>query len=356
MNQQTLDRLIAHQIDLTRYSNGVAARIVALLDRVDGDLFAQLAAALDRMDPASFTVQRLDRLLESVRAINGQAYTAATAELTEELRGFSAAELSFQRGITAMQTTMTVNFANVTVEQVYAAALSRPFQGRLLREWGASIEAQRMTRIRDAVRIGFVENQTVDQIVRRIRGTRSKGYSDGIIEIDRRHAEAVARTAISHTAGTVRDRWQESNADIMAEVIWISTLDGRTSPGCRLRDQKRYTAVEHKPVGHRIPWLSGPGALHWSCRSTSIGLLEGQESLFGTRASKGGQVDANMSYGDWLKRQSAEVQDDVLGPTRGKLFRDGGLTIEQFANERGRQLTLDELRKRDAAAFAKAGL
>jgi ribosome-associated protein len=31
-------------------------------------------------------------------------------------------------------------------------------------------EAQRMTRIRDAVRIGYVENESVQQIVRRVRG------------------------------------------------------------------------------------------------------------------------------------------------------------------------------------------
>ncbi|MGT2493119.1 hypothetical protein ACU4GD_28060 [Cupriavidus basilensis] len=56
-----------------------------------------------------------------------------------------------------------------------AAALSRPFQGRLLKEWASNIEADRMVRIRDAIRIGFVEGQTTDQIIRRVRGTRAKG-------------------------------------------------------------------------------------------------------------------------------------------------------------------------------------
>lgn len=76
----------------------------------------------------------------------------------------------------------------------------------------------------------------------------------------------------------------------------------------------------------------------------------------GTRASMDGQVPADTTYGQWLKRQSAARQDDVLGPTRGALFRRGGLTIDKFADERGRELTLAELRERDAEAFSRAGL
>jgi hypothetical protein len=74
------------------------------------------------------------------------------------------------------------------------------------------------------------------------------------------------------------------------------------------------------------------------------------------RASMDGTVPADLSYGEWLKRQSAARQDQVLGPTRGALLRRGGLSIEDFSNDKGVQFTLDELRARDAEAFKKAGL
>jgi hypothetical protein len=69
-----------------------------------------------------------------------------------------------------------------------------------------------------------------------------------------------------------------------------------------------------------------------------------------------GQVPAETSYGAWLKRQSAARQDEVLGATRGALFRRGGLTIERFADNRGRWLSIPELMERDAEAFRAAGL
>lgn len=69
-----------------------------------------------------------------------------------------------------------------------------------------------------------------------------------------------------------------------------------------------------------------------------------------------GQVPDDMTYQDWLKKQPVERQDDILGKTKGQLFRKGGLTLERFVDRNGRELNLAELRAKNAAAFAKAGL
>ena len=79
------------------------------------------------------------------------------------------------------------------------------------------------------------------------------------------------------------------------------------------------------------------------------------ESAKSTRAAYDGQVPENLTYGEWLKGKSAEFQDGVLGKTKGKLFR-AGMPIDRFVNRTGDVLTLDELRKKDAAMFAKAGV
>ena len=69
-----------------------------------------------------------------------------------------------------------------------------------------------------------------------------------------------------------------------------------------------------------------------------------------------GGVPKSTTYSDWLKRRSVEFQDEVLGPTRAKLFRAGGLKIDKFTTEGGRTLTLDELRRKHKRAFERAGL
>jgi hypothetical protein len=366
LNDRLADEEIGHQADLQRYQNWLVARVIGLLNRTDSDLFAALTRALERLPAGELNVERLEQLLGSVRRLNAQAYAAAGRELTEQLRELVAVEAGFQlelfRSEVPPQVVSTVGVNAVSNPQVFAAATSRPFQGRLLREWMASLEESRAVRIRDAVRIGFVEQETIDQIVRRIRGTRARGYADGLIEIDRRNAQAVVRTAVSHTAATTREAFYEANDDLIKARKWDSTLDSRTTPICQVRDGKLYEPVTHKPIGHKLPWLGGPGRAHWGCRSVDVPVTKSWRELGvdldemtpSTRASMDGQVPADMTFGAWIQRQSARRQDDILGPKRGALLREGGLKFEELLNPRGQYLTLEQLRDRRPGAFEKA--
>lgn len=368
-NERLHDELTAHAVALVRYSNGEVRRIIALLNRTDADLFAQLSAALERLPLSEFSVERLEGLLTSVRSINAAAYAQVGSAIETGLRELAEYEAGYQfqlfASVVPPQAIASAGVAEVAVAQAYAAALARPFQGRLLREWASAMGERRMLRIRDAVRIGYTSQETIPQIVQRIRGTRGARYADGLIEIDRREAEAVVRTAVSHTASTVREQFYAANLDLVKAITWSSTLDTRTSEICRIRDGTMWTASEpHKPLGHKYTWLGGPGRAHWQCRSSSVPVLKSWAELgvnigelpASTRASMDGQVPEDTTFATWLRKQSAARQDDILGPTRGALFRRGGLSLDRFYNEKGRYLTLDEMRERDAAAFRRAGL
>lgn len=69
-----------------------------------------------------------------------------------------------------------------------------------------------------------------------------------------------------------------------------------------------------------------------------------------------GRVPAKMTYQEWLTTQPATFQDDVLGKTRGKLFRKGGLTLDKFVNQAGDEIPLSDLARLHAEAFRAAGL
>lgn len=366
VNDALLEESIRHQVYLAQHSNAVVRKIIALLNRSDVRLYAELSAALERMDPASFTVERLESLLGSVRGLNAQAYSQLSLELRQELRDFTDYEAAYQRQSIVALVPAQVSVAAVSGEAVFAAAVARPFQGVLLQGALADLEAGKAKLIRRAIAQGFAEGRTSDQIIREIRGTKAKGYSDGLAEVTRRDAEAITRTALGHMAGFVQDRFADANADIIKAVRWSATLDTRTSSICRLRDGKLYEPVSHKPIGHSYPWLGGPSRAHWRCRSAQAYVLksfkelgidiEGDLNLGGTRASMDGQVPKDVSYADWLNKQSAARQDDVLGPTRGKLLRDGKLELADLYTTKGVEKTLAQLRESDAAAFKRAGL
>ena len=69
-----------------------------------------------------------------------------------------------------------------------------------------------------------------------------------------------------------------------------------------------------------------------------------------------GRVPAKVDYQTWLGRQSATFQDDVLGVTKGRLFRRGNLPLDRFVDANDLEKTLTELARSDADAFIAAGL
>ncbi len=71
VNERLRDESIAHAVWISRYSTGVAARMVKILNDSDAELTARLLIALDSLDPGSFTVKRLESLLASVREVSG---------------------------------------------------------------------------------------------------------------------------------------------------------------------------------------------------------------------------------------------------------------------------------------------
>lgn len=290
-------------------------------------------------------------------SITGAGFPSRSGQSTAETLVFDPAKLSvIERGGVAVQAgvSVEVSFAVVTTEGVYAAAMARPFQGSLLKDVLADLSAGKARKIKQAVAQGFVEGRTTAQIVRALRGTRAMGYEDGLMAGTRRDVEAVTRTALGHMAGFVQDRTTEANADIIKAVQWSSTLDLRTSPICQVRDGKLYKPDTHAPIGHSLPWLGGPGRAHWNCRSAQVYILKSFKELGidipevvmpnGTRATLDGQTPAETTYGGWLKRQSAGRQDEVLGPTRGAMLRAGEIKLADLYGQKGRYLSLDELR------------
>lgn len=366
INDLLQDESIRHQVALQGYTTNVLHRLLAVLNRSDKRLMAELAVKLADFDPTLFSMERLESLLTSVRSLSAATYAELGEELTKELREFVAYELSYQHQMLTEHLPVAVHVAAVSAEQVYAAAMARPFQGVLLKGAWAELDRNKMKKVREAIAQGFVEGKTTDQIIRELRGTRAKGFEDGLIQKDRRDVEAVVRTALAHTAGVAQDNVMTANQDIIKALQWSSTLDLRTSPQCRIRDRLLYTPADHKPIGHKVPWGAGPGRLHWRCRSAQIPVLKSHKDLGidvpeievggKTRASMDGQLPADTSYADWIKKQSAARQNEVLGPTRARLLREGKLEMADLYSARGELLTLDDMRKRDAEAFKLAGL
>lgn len=356
INNRISDETIAHSLFVSRYGTGVARRMVSRLNQSDAELAARLLVALEVMPRDNFTVTHLESLLGSVREVNRTAVQNAFGTLADELLHFAAHESGYQFDLFHHLLPEAVlrhyPLAAISQDMVYAAAMARPFQGRLLSEWASNLESDRLARLTNTVRSGYLNGATTEQIARQVRGTATNQFQDGAIQVSRANAMSIAKTAVSHLASIARDSFAQTNSDILDAKQWLSTLDNKTTPTCIIRDRLKYT-LDNKPVGHKIPYLQGPGRIHFCCRSTETLVVKSWRELgipvdemdAGTRASMDGQVPADTNYSEWLLRQSYNRQIKVLGATRAKLLRDGELTVSQFFSDKGEWLTLDQLKQ-----------
>lgn len=342
-NEQMLDRVIRHSTYIERFSTSEVKRLIAELDSLDDDLLAQLQG----YDPESLSAKRLQAMIVKVQEISEEAvqrYETALAGTAAQLgpyeAGWTAANMA---GAIGAEILVTAGLELITPSEnlVKAAINSRPLQGRLLKDWVADLDRARKSRLAAAIRMAAIESQTTQQLINRIRGTRANNYTDGILNISRNGAEAMARTAIQHVVNVSRELTYTENEEVIEEIQMVATLDGRTTPYCRAIDGKRFP----KNKGPRPPF-------HIRCRTTTVPVLVSWESLGieaeelegETRASMNGQVPAAMNYDEWLRTQTPEFQDDVLGPSKAELFR-GGLKLDRFVDlKTGRTFTLADLR------------
>jgi SPP1 gp7 family putative phage head morphogenesis protein len=348
VNEQLLDAETLHQVRLERLKNGIARRMIAILNRSDARLFAELQIQLEKMPASEFSVRRLDSLLKSVREINSAAFAELNESLDGELKALTAYEAGFQERTIKAAIPVEIALATVTPEVVYTAAMARPFQGVLLKDVLKNVEADKAIRIRNSLRMGYLEGKTIAQMVKEIKGTKQLGYKDGLLNPNRNNVEAIVRTATAHFASFTQQSYFEANSDIIKGEQYLAVLDSRTTPLCQSLSGKVYQ------IG------KGPyPPQHWNCRSVRIPITKSYRELGfpideipkSTQASLNGQVPSEWNYNDWLKRQSKSIQEEVLGVERARLYRNNEISVDRFVNNKGQYYTLDDLRKVESSLF-----
>jgi SPP1 gp7 family putative phage head morphogenesis protein len=347
-NGNLQDIAVRHALTILRYGAGVSDKIVKLLNSADADILAKIAVRLSAIEERGYdigprTTERLQRLLVELKELNTAIYQQLHNELMNELVQFGAVEAEFQRD--ALKAALVVDLATVLPSSTRLKAIveTAPLEGRLLRDWVNGMKEARVGRMAQAIRLGLVQGESTDKIVARIRGTKAKRYSDGILDISRRSAQSIVRTAVTHVSNVASQEVWRANSNIVKEWRFLATLDGRTTLTCAGLDGQTF-ALGSGPIPPR----------HIRCRSISVAVtkswremgIDRDELSPEQRASIDGALPGNPRFADWLKGKSPEFQDQVLGKARAEMFRTGKLDLNQFVRGDGEVLTLKELKSR----------
>ena len=347
VNTELRDSAIRHALYLRRYGNGLAEKLITLLNEVDEDLVAAIAGELAKIEARGLALptnaqKRLQTLLERVRDVNAAAYASLDDTLFDELHALAGVEAGFQAQAIQAAIPVTIGVNVPSPNRLRAIIETSPMEGALLSSWAEGMKEGRAARIEQAIRKGLVQGQSTDDIVRAIRGTRKLNYTDGILQISRRSAQSIARTAVTHVSNVASQQTWKQNEKILKGWQFVATLDSRTSVTCAGLSGQIF------PIGE------GPiPPRHIGCRSTTVAVTKSYRELGfdadeltpSERSSMDGKVAGDITFSKWLNEKGEATQLSILGPTRTKLFQSGKLQLDDFIKNDGTVITIADLKK-----------
>jgi SPP1 gp7 family putative phage head morphogenesis protein len=393
----TPESLYRNAIDLNRYSNSVARRVINAYNDIIIDAVNQLRTIDELSAPVKAARLRaiLAQLKDSLGTWAGDATEITAIELqgiaqlqsefvTDQLRralpvGARDAVRTVEISPQFAQSVVTTDPTQINVvalsDDLFAAVQGAPQtfsltaaqgtmitlpNGEVVSKAFRGIAVDQSERFSQVVRQGLLTGEPTPAIAKRLIGNLEFGEQAKTVKqlvAAGGQATAVAdnqivtlvRTSINQVANAASQQVYEANQDITQKYRYVATLDTRTSSICRALD------------GREFEYGKGPTPpQHFNCRSTTVPVINYKELGFdppppSKRAAAGGMVPADQTYGQWLAKQDLATKAKALGASKvpyfNRLADKYGPTdaIAKLVRDDGSELTLEQLRARYGA-------
>ena len=371
-NDKIQDRYISHQTYVLRFGAHQGNQAKETISATESELARLIREYIEILKkPQNQTsIRKLNQLRRDVDEVRSPGFKEAEAFYTSEMVAFAASEMLFvEKAFTDALPDIPGFKLKIPLNTVDDLVTKNTYNGLTLNQWWTRLEQSDIDRVVQSTVFGVTQGLNSTDIANNIRGN-LKTTDNGI--------DMITRTVTNGIGNAARDEVYKANAEIIDWVVWHAVLDGRTSEICiHLDEVGKWRPDEPHPT---------PPA-HPNCRSVLVPSVDPQ-GLIGERATVGGTnfrraarekagdrwktmtekqklnaitrarnnygkevigfVPAETTYEQWLRKQPASFQDEVLGKTKGRLFRNEGLSVDKFVDEKTlKPLTLAEIAKRE---------
>ncbi len=316
-------------------------------------LFPELRHIVERLteqlEDVPFNRRRTRAFQSSLLAIRQHTYDVFRqwlGELKIDLEEVAENELAFLYGIAAAEIGRFLNIRRPGMTGV-SEEIRRGRYGDSTDfiTLGQHIENSRdafVAAIAASLDFGFTRDLTPRQILRNIAGTRRQ--PDGVFGALRRRIREIVTTAVTQAVTIATTAFSRRNSALIATEKYVAILDSRTSVMCASLHGTIYKVGE------------GPyPPIHRHCRSRRVFQLRSARAMGITQDQAGatvyrqldGQPGETQTLVQFLDSQPVEVQNEILGTTRARWWREGrldrNLNPRQILNAEYRPLRISEL-------------
>jgi SPP1 gp7 family putative phage head morphogenesis protein len=343
---------------LNSWANGSVDDLITELEGVAKVQAGFIEGQLKKSIPKGMAQKITDQIGYSVRSVAVSPSFAKSVVTTDPTAINLAVLKSELAGITKDKKARTKGTFKLTAEQGQTITLPN---GNTVKKSFLGIAQAEAKRLNQVVRSGLLSGETTTDIVKDLVGNLRKDQKGSLSQLLAQGGAAtksansqvmtIVRTTVNQVTNTASQTVYKANPDVTEEYRYVATLDSRTSPVCRDLD------------GQIFKYNQGPvPPQHFGCRSTTVAVVNYKKYGFtpppaGKRASVGGPVPANTTYGKWLygerakgsKFKAGKEQIAALGEQKAKYFN-------RLSNKYGPDQALKKLIREDNTEVSLAQL
>jgi SPP1 gp7 family putative phage head morphogenesis protein len=323
-----IDTYLKHQINIGRFSNYEVRRLLDILDRAN-------IQALDIISKTNGidTKRKFELVSAYIKELSDLLNKKLYGTIEQDFKELAAVETRFvQKTLNTVGVKLELDLP--APEKLWAAANFTGYADthETFKKYLDDLSENFYKTWSSNIRMGYINGLTAQQINRQVLGSLND-LEPGEMKTIRKSLTMNTRTMIAEMSTMARNETYRQNESLFSGYRYIGVLDDRQCLICGSLDQTVFKTLDEMP---HLPQ-------HRNCRCIAIPEIKGMEGFDDDdmRASVDGEVPAKMNYSDWLEKQDAETQKDILGVSRYEMYKNG-TKIKAFVSD-GRLLTLKEL-------------
>ena len=256
-------------------ANDLGIKLAAVVSGTDKDVLNVLTKEIPKAPKKSIEgeLKRLKEITAAVEKVRKKSFDAAkdtlfstSLDVAKAGTDETAKEFNAALGEAARKEREKRFCKTLNEDQLKAIIDGQGIDGATIGEWFSGWQRDDLERISRAVQKATVEQLTVSDIAKQIRGTKENDYNDGILATTRVGAVRLARTVINGVCNNARVETIKANSDVIDGIKFVGTLDGKTCPHCASYDGHIWRG-EDMASARRPP-------IHPNCRCTLVPYVE----------------------------------------------------------------------------------
>jgi SPP1 gp7 family putative phage head morphogenesis protein len=370
-NESLRDELILLALFLMRYSRYLSLESSSILRSSDKDIISIInennlnSSFISKKDWMKF-----NSTLKEIKKIRRSYWNKVNKFLVSELKSFIKEDVSLYERKIKKSLPVKIKTKKVPDEVFTSIIETRQIEGRTIEQWIDKISNDDEARLSNIIKKGLLNEENLTVL---IKGEKELNYSNGIAVIALHQLETMIRTVSSFISNEGRKEFLLANSNHFQKEIYVAVLDSRTTEFCRETDGKVFNIGE------------GPyPPIHFNCRSCRVPYLNDvnykevkptiEDAILNEFVNKNNLEDKNnlpygyknkfyeyrkqriseiigkptstISYPDWLKIMSHNIQEQILGRSNAKEFRNGNINLNKFIDSSKKVLNLQQYKEK----------